>query len=416
MYPRWSIEMHAGATTSVRPRRGWPSLAFGCLFGVLLLSAALGKAWDFDRFARVVDYVLEPIAASRVVVAMLGSAVLFCEVFLGLYFVCGVWRRGVVLATAIMLAAFSVVLYRLASDPVAPDCGCLGLLKLLGEERGGARAGLVRNGALLVVLAWMFANGSNSTVERTSRGSGGATECDGGGARGFTLVELLVAIVVLAILIVLMLPALSRAKESGVLTRSMAMHRQLIAVLSVYADDHVESFPYFATAGEPDGPKVIAGFDVPGPYFRVLEWHWASLLVPAYLSAEAIQFPDWSDRRQEWGWPTAIVRSPFFLSDTVFAAPRYWYDDDPPEDLSLLRATRWSEVLFPAEKGLLVDVSVGVAESSDRKASLSIGVADGSATLLPWLSVDWTQVVERPFGASPFPVYSTRKGLHAAHP
>ncbi len=55
---------------------------------------------------------------------------------------------------------------------------------------------------------------------------------------GFTLVELLVVIGVIAILIALLLPALSKARESASRTKCLSNQRQLVNALILFAHDH----------------------------------------------------------------------------------------------------------------------------------------------------------------------------------
>jgi prepilin-type N-terminal cleavage/methylation domain-containing protein len=61
--------------------------------------------------------------------------------------------------------------------------------------------------------------------------------------RGFTLVELLVVIAVIAILAALLLPALSRAKEAGRRTSCTNNLRQVNLAIHLYAQDYGDSLP-----------------------------------------------------------------------------------------------------------------------------------------------------------------------------
>ena len=61
--------------------------------------------------------------------------------------------------------------------------------------------------------------------------------------RAFTLIELLVVIAVIAILAALLLPALSRAKESGRRVACASNLRQLTIALNLYAADHAGLYP-----------------------------------------------------------------------------------------------------------------------------------------------------------------------------
>ena len=63
-------------------------------------------------------------------------------------------------------------------------------------------------------------------------------------AKGFTLMELLVVISVTAVLLGLLLPAISRAKESGRSVICKNNLRQLMFGMVLYADDNNDYFPY----------------------------------------------------------------------------------------------------------------------------------------------------------------------------
>lgn len=60
---------------------------------------------------------------------------------------------------------------------------------------------------------------------------------------GFTLVELLVVIGIIAILISLMLPSISRAKAKANQTSCLNNMRQLTLAATMYASDHDEELP-----------------------------------------------------------------------------------------------------------------------------------------------------------------------------
>jgi prepilin-type processing-associated H-X9-DG protein/prepilin-type N-terminal cleavage/methylation domain-containing protein len=74
---------------------------------------------------------------------------------------------------------------------------------------------------------------------------------------GFTLVELLVVIGIIALLISILLPALSRAKEAGNQIKCMANLRTIGQALVMYAGDYKGSLPIGElTTGETIGPTT----------------------------------------------------------------------------------------------------------------------------------------------------------------
>ena len=85
---------------------------------------------------------------------------------------------------------------------------------------------------------------SNNLQAATSAEWGGFMRSSIGARHGFTLIELLVVISIVALLIAILLPALSKARDTALALQCSANERQVGIAIFAYAADHEEFLPY----------------------------------------------------------------------------------------------------------------------------------------------------------------------------
>lgn len=169
--------------------------------------------------------------------------------------------------------------------------------------------------------------------------------------RAYSLIEVLLVVLLIGILIALWTPSLSRFRQQGRQTKSLANLQQHASTPLAYAGDYTEIFPYLtdplATTSVIRCPSAEVA--VTTGYFGVSNFWWVGLADGYYqgnLGSPAFHSP--------LGVPTS-PGSDYIFACSLVADPEF-YDLTTRRVLpAQLRPIRVSEVTFPAQKVLIAD-------------------------------------------------------------
>lgn len=201
--------------------------------------------------------------------------------------------------------------------------------------------------------------------------------------RAFTLVEVLVVLLVLAVLIAMILPVFRRTKESVGDIQSLSAIRQMHAAMVLYTHEHDQMYPFFGISGSPEAGIWINGTHrssgLPGGhqffiqhqdlYVSALVKHLSGPMETA--SGSAFQVPSHPDKET----PEGVYVSNILYSHSFITSPAFWKDGGPHEARHV-QPTRVSMVRHPPRKGLLVYGNPSLFAEN----RVIIGFADGSAS------------------------------------
>jgi prepilin-type N-terminal cleavage/methylation domain-containing protein len=380
-------------------------IAGSVILGALFLVAAAGKLVHIHQFAEVIDILLIktlehsglPLPHFRIVLTI---GIVAIETVLGASLLAFASRPRVPAVAAFMvLVAFSCALVYMTRMQSPPDCGCLGGWDLVKRDaKAGAYLGLVRNVGLLLLAGWLALPTRIAPQRRVARAAPNVRP-------GFTLIEIVVAIFVIAILIAILLPALAGARKQARETERLSAMRQCFAAIALYTADEAGHLPYLA---EPHKPELgalpeVPWDDLPPPYFLGQAFLW-----PTALLRQGSDLSGLPGMTVKGGQQRPRIHTFIWMTHAAHARPEYWVGEDVPDpDDTMYAGVRLDEAVFPSSKGLLLDVGWGT-----RITSWKVAFVDGSASFKSTTDPPGdVEYLNRPYGAVPWRVMSTPQGI-----
>lgn len=167
---------------------------------------------------------------------------------------------------------------------------------------------------------------------------------------GFTLLEGLLCVAVVAILIAIVVPLLAHSRERGKDVRSLALLGQHARAFTSYAADYKDTWPYLSN---PSGPTELRTdeFAFTCKYFDVSTfWH---LALSRHLYG--VTWNDMIFKRDGW---TNGVWTPYWYSPAFMAHPSFWTPESRVGP-SQWTATTTSAVRYPSAKALFTGPPLG---------------------------------------------------------
>jgi prepilin-type N-terminal cleavage/methylation domain-containing protein len=332
------------------------------LGGLLTLCAAavlgiagLFKLYDIESFfADLSTWTLVPDS----LIAPVALAVAIAELcVLGLWIVPSLRRTAGAMATVMLILFAAAYRVQVAFSPPA-GCACFGALTPDFLKIDSANALLVRNGVLAacaIVGCWLLGPFHKTPAPAAD---GRVIDRVGTDAKlkqsGFTLLEVIVVVALIGVLIAMSVPLLNDIRNRGRFTAATASARSHATVVTLYATDHKDIWPYPTV---PKAARSVIRYDggrsfVEVGYFDAHNY-WVVALADAYYdgrwmhpSFRSALRPATTQRGNDYNYPCAFVARPEYYNASTRISP--------PDQLG---PTRASDVVYSSGKALILDLA-----------------------------------------------------------
>jgi prepilin-type processing-associated H-X9-DG protein len=226
----------------------------------------------------------------------------------------------------------------------------------------------------------------------------------------------MVTVAVVGILTAITIPVLRSMAMRGHDAKNQSSLRSTHQHFRIYANDNND---YFVNAGRPKAPGLPIVVDF-GPgngwmamHYFVQVWKWPAVAAlhfggafPTWHSTHEPVIPEGNGRPGGIDNPRYAFETKFHYSQAMMANPFRFDAPGILNDFDAYRKVRWSEVAFPASKGLMQDV--GRPQPQRGHTNRNVSFVDGSAAL-----VDLSQAPPAPDGITwaGIPVTATPLGV-----
>jgi prepilin-type N-terminal cleavage/methylation domain-containing protein len=347
----------------------------------VVLLAGLGKLIDLPAFeSDLRTWQLLPSGWNRILA--LDVPAMECLVA-GAWFL-ALGRRLPVVATGVMLVAFLIGygVHLLFAEP--PRCGCFGALLRFERQEHGAELAVGKNLFMLAMLLTGTRLVPGNLADQHPRTRAARERIAASGAAhstGFTLVEMILSITLIAILSALVIPSLSGVRRAA---RRVADHADLrthATIMSAYTNDYRDVFPFTT---DPDATYTVrrhpTGYTIEIVYFGGSNsWHWP--LLDGYY-AEDLRGSTFAANGDDDDYPFTS----YWYAASFLARPEFW-NEETRTGPNQWRSNAQGDVAFPSAKGILfnqLSMFPDPDEAIDNLRRVDVAFVDGSVRAVAW--------------------------------